>query len=263
MGDLKPRFTYCEIAPSADISDIVSCFFEFVANGSAGEQIPHVVIPDGCVSILFRFNRASGEGALLIKGLDSEPFRTVVDGADSHWGMKISPAAARAVLRCPAESVRTGPAADRFPHLTSGLVDSQAECFEEFAAVLEDRIKALGLDSSAADPIVAEAARSIAGSAGELKISDVADHVGLGPRQLTRRFRTASGLTPKQFARFCRLRATGISLLDSDMTWARRAAELGFTDQAHLTRELATLTGDRPREFEKRLARTDHSTILR
>lgn len=263
MDDRIPRFRYRELAPPTSLSGIISCFFEFVANGSGGEKIPHVVIPDGCISILCRFNRASSERALLIKGLDTEPFRTIVDGADCHWGVKISPAAARAVFGCPPESLKTGPVLNRFPKLTTGLADPRVKCFEDFAAVLVSRFEKLGIDSSTADPVVSGAVRSIAGSAGEIKVSEVANLVGLSPRQLTRRFRSASGLTPKQFARFCRLRATGISLLDSDISWAQRAAELGFTDQAHLARELAALTGDRPREFEERLARTDHSMILK
>lgn len=263
MEEAKPKFKYRELAPPTSLSGIITCFFEFVANGSGGEKIPHVVIPDGCISILFRFNRASGERALLIKGLDTEPFRTIVDGADCHWGVKISPAAARAVFGCPPESLRTGPVLDRFPKLTTDLAGPRVKCFEDFAAFLVRGFEGLGIDASNADPIVAEAVRTIAGSAGEIKVSEVANLAGLSPRQLTRRFRSASGLTPKQFARFCRLRATGISLLDSDISWAQRAAELGFTDQAHLTRELAALTGDRPREFEKRLAGTDHSTILK
>ncbi len=82
MEEAKPKFKYRELAPPTSLSGIITCFFEFVANGSGGEKIPHVVIPDGCISILFRFNRASGERALLIKGLETDPFRTIVDGAD-------------------------------------------------------------------------------------------------------------------------------------------------------------------------------------
>jgi AraC-like DNA-binding protein len=73
----------------------------------------------------------------------------------------------------------------------------------------------------------------------------------LSVRQLQRRFLNATGLTPKQFARVQRWRATAIKLAgDAESKLVDCAAELGFTDQAHLSREV--------RDFDRSLAEIFH-----
>ena len=73
----------------------------------------------------------------------------------------------------------------------------------------------------------------------------LAGALGLGERQLRRRFAAAVGYGPKTFARVERFRAA-LALVRAGEPLARAAAEAGYADQAHMTREIAALAGRTP-----------------
>jgi len=73
--------------------------------------------------------------------------------------------------------------------------------------------------------------------------------LGIGERQLRRRFDGAVGYGPKvldRVLRFQRLVAAAPAIAAGDDALARVAAELGYADQAHLTRECKRLSGLTP-----------------
>lgn len=73
-----------------------------------------------------------------------------------------------------------------------------------------------------------------------------ADDEGLAPETISRGFRQAFGTTPKRYRAEQRaLRAVRALSLRDDPP-AALAAELGFADQAHMSRAVATLTGLTP-----------------
>ncbi len=72
----------------------------------------------------------------------------------------------------------------------------------------------------------------------------------LGDRQLRRRFTAAVGIGPKRFARIARFRWLLAELERPDRPrWADLAAAAGYTDQAHLIREFAELSGETPARY--------------
>ena len=93
---------------------------------------------------------------------------------------------------------------------------------------------------------------------------DVARRAGLGLRQLQRRFPELTGLTLREYARVRRLRSTlGIRMQDAlPGGWSRIAAEAGFVDHAHLSREFMALTGLSPSAAARHLARTTHDDVV-
>ena len=66
--------------------------------------------------------------------------------------------------------------------------------------------------------------------------------VGLGERQLRRRFASAVGYGPKTFARVIRFRAA-LGLVRGGAALAEAALAAGYADQAHMTREMRSLAG--------------------
>ncbi len=69
--------------------------------------------------------------------------------------------------------------------------------------------------------------------------------VGMGPHALLRAFRAAYGLPPHAYLIDVRVRRAR-ALLDHGMRPAAVAAEVGFTDQAHLTRHFKRAIGVPP-----------------
>jgi AraC-like DNA-binding protein len=82
-------------------------------------------------------------------------------------------------------------------------------------------------------------------SGGRRTIQEIARHVGWSHKHLISKFKQQIGVTPNLATRLLRL-YTVWRHLDDDQSWARIAAECGYADQAHLTREFRNFTGTTP-----------------
>ena len=82
-------------------------------------------------------------------------------------------------------------------------------------------------------------------SGGRSTISEIARQVGWSHKHLITKFKQQIGVTPHLAARLLRL-STVWRHLNDEQSWARIAAECGYADQAHLTREFRRFTGTTP-----------------
>lgn len=87
---------------------------------------------------------------------------------------------------------------------------------------------------------------------GRVRIASLADELGWSRRHLTTLFRRECGVTPKEFARLARFRASVHQLREPRCDLAAAAAECGFADQSHLTREWRSMTGYAPAEWRRK-----------
>ena len=84
-----------------------------------------------------------------------------------------------------------------------------------------------------------------------IPVAAVASRLGVQPKTLTRRFAAQAGLTPKRFARVCRLQAVLRAVRQSPaIDWCSLAAQHGYADQAHLAHEFRALAGITPSEYK-------------
>ena len=87
-----------------------------------------------------------------------------------------------------------------------------------------------------------------------VSVERLARDLGLGVRQLQRLFREHVGITPKRAIRSSRLQEVAVRLERGTATnLARLAAELGYADQAHMTRDFKAVTGRSPGGFARAL----------
>jgi len=99
------------------------------------------------------------------------------------------------------------------------------------------------------DPVGA-AASLIAARGGDASVEALAAAHEISRQQFTRRFRAATGLPPRQFARICRFQRLLQALLTTDVNgWASAASRLGFYDQAHMINDFREFTGEPPTRF--------------
>lgn len=83
-----------------------------------------------------------------------------------------------------------------------------------------------------------------------LRAEQLADATGLGLRSLQRLVREQLGLTPKWLISRYRMQEAAAALATPDPPGlADLAVSLGFTDQAHLTREFRAVIGETPRRY--------------
>jgi AraC-like DNA-binding protein len=260
--------SYREAAAGEDVAPLVFSFWEFTAANKDFGSIEHEIFPDGCISMFYHRNEKFNLRRIIFNGLNLESIIAPVFPGDIYWGMRISPAACANVLQTNPINFRDVrmTEAEKFPHLTGGLLEKFDACenFDEAIAVYENRLKDLNFEGDFYDEKVVRAVKIIETTGGEIKIAELAGELNLSPRQFERRFKASSGLSPKQFARARRLRATAVALVENtSINWADRAAEMGFTDQAHLTHEFVSVTKRSPNSFAEKVSQIKHGKLIK
>ena len=83
------------------------------------------------------------------------------------------------------------------------------------------------------------------------RVTDLANHVGKSVRTLQRRVRTSTGCPPKRYLAVQRFRRSVYEIAAGRESLSIIASDLGFSDQAHLTREFRRHAGVTPGAFRQ------------
>jgi AraC-like DNA-binding protein len=83
-----------------------------------------------------------------------------------------------------------------------------------------------------------------------ISVVQLAQSSFLGPRQFERRFKERVGVSPKLFARICRVtKAFKIKYKNPDMDWLSVALWCGYQDYQHLAKDFQALAGANPTAY--------------
>jgi AraC-like DNA-binding protein len=234
---------YSEHPPAPDLAELVACTWERAETLEPDAGVR--VLPDGCVDLVW-----STRGGLVLAGPDTGPVVYPIESGYAAAGLRLRPGVAGSVLGLPASELR-----DERPEL-SALWGRDAARLEERIALadparrrelLEDALRPLARDAEPDELVLA--GLPLLGRRGS-SVAELARTLAISERALRRRFNEAIGYGPKRLDRIIRfrrlLRLTG---LRRDGGLAAVAAELGYADQAHLTRECRELSGLTPAEL--------------
>lgn len=94
-----------------------------------------------------------------------------------------------------------------------------------------------------------------------LPICEWARGQGLANESVSRRFRAMFGVSPKMFRAEARAYAAWRQIVDTDVTLAAVATDVGFADQAHMTRAITSLTGTTPGAWRRRARLRDSASF--
>lgn len=257
-----PPFAFAETAPDPRLAPWVSRYWEFQVH--AGAPPVHRVPPDGCTSLLVA--RGPGRVPVLIgTGPWLEPLAVPVSPGDRFVGVRLQPGAAGEFLgRPPAELCnRAGPAFSLFGHPSHQLAATLAATptLDTAAAVMNAAFLAAMPDLHAPDPMPRVVVEELIAARGKVRIAAIAERLSVSPRTMLRRFRTATGIAPKEYARVVRFRLAAMELLNDGARLSEVAASGGYADQPHLTREWARLLGITPRQLAEVVQLTAHQNI--
>lgn len=229
--------TYRELAPPAPLRGAVEC--GWVAEVPSGEP-PQVqpVLPDGCMDLVWTGS------ALVVAGPDTRPHPVQRAPGVRSAGLRFAPGALPSLLEVPAAELRDlrVPLAELQPGLARAAV-ARLEHGLAPPAVLADLAAALP-GSPAAAGIRAAAARLDRGAGA----AEVADSLGWTPRTLHRQCLAAFGYGPSVLRRVLRFRRAS-ALLYAGVAPAEAAAQAGYADQPHLSREVRSLAGTAPTQL--------------
>lgn len=86
-------------------------------------------------------------------------------------------------------------------------------------------------------------------------IAETASRHGISIRQLERRFARNFGLSPKEWLRVKRFEASLVKLVDDRESLANVAADAGYADQSHMTRDYRRATGYTPSQTKEGMSK--------
>ena len=247
---------YVELPPPAALSHVIRCVW--LLRGRAGAAAEPVV-PDGRAEIIIHvgepFSQVEGgvarrQAALLVSGQLTRPLHLAPSREPDVIGIRFRTAAARALLRADLHEL-----ADRVMPL--------GEVRPRLAAALEDAARRAGDPASrarAVASVIGRAIRNVPAPAmaravalldrSPVPVAEVAQALGLTRRTLERRFLAEVGLPPRTLWGVLRFRRAFRTLSRAPAgSWARVAAECGYYDQAHMTREFKRFAGAPPSAF--------------
>lgn len=234
---------YQEYRPDRGLAPFVDC--GWVRQGSATRSIR--VMPDGCVDLF-----VTAEGSVMVAG----PATTFYDMSPGKEyvlvGLRLHPGAAAAVIghpvsefkdcRVPLDSV-FGVAGYR---MTENLFATTTP--RKRVAMLQTMLSEYFADvEPLVDHVVVRAVQLLQMQP-DSPVSCLATAVGLGERQLRRRFDAAVGYGPKRFGRIIRFQRL-LDLIHASgrpVPWAELAIEAGYADQSHMINECWVLAGVPP-----------------
>ncbi|MBY8880488.1 helix-turn-helix domain-containing protein [Actinacidiphila acidipaludis] len=191
-----------------------------------------------------------------VYGVQRGVFSRVLRGRGQVLGVKFRPGAFRPFTDGPVAVLadRTVPAATLFGPGVVALSTAVLE-LDDLAkmAALADAFLLGRVPRAAADPKVAQVAElveRITASPQLFRVDQLARELELSVRQLQRLFADYVGASPKWVLRRARLHEAAARADEgAGIDWARLASDLGYADQAHLTRDFTAAVGAPPGRY--------------
>jgi AraC-like DNA-binding protein len=245
------RFTLNRYPPPDDLAATVD--FCWVIRWDLRGQPPHrqAILPHPNVNLAFEAAGAS------VYGVDTKIFARWLSGKGKALGVRFRPGGFRPYHcepisrlndRVVPAAVLLGPAADQACAAVMAD-DADDDAMIAAAAVL---LRGRGVPP---DPVAEQAAGlvgRIAADPGLRRVAQLAEVSGLSERRLQRLFADYVGVSPKWVMRRARLHEAALRVEadgPASVDWGALAADLGYADQAHLTRDFTATLGVPPSRY--------------
>jgi AraC-like DNA-binding protein len=246
---------YVPQAPPQHLADTLAC--SWVAELQGG---PHLLVPDGCVDLLW-----ISRGQIWLCGPETHAWRFQLPLGTTAVGVRFRPGRHSPLFTIETSTLRN----ERVPLRDIVGQEVERELVAEVAGkaspdhqvrVIESFVhRAVRAAEHGPNAPVARANRKFADAVLELLAhsprttqKELAERLGVTPRQLHRRALTVFGYGTTQLSRllrFQRFLARAEQHRDSSIPIARLAVEAGFSDHAHLGRDCRSITGLAPTAF--------------
>jgi AraC-like DNA-binding protein len=221
--------------------------------GVASPHLTFLLCLDGKVEMLANADRSKPPGAFvaMVGGLHDGPAEIAQGEPQTGLQLRLTWRGARTLFGVPAGEL-AGDVVDLQALLgrrTGTLLDRLATApgWSERFALLDTELATLaagGCGDRSVAPEVGYAWDRLAETGGNLRIADLAREVGWSRRHLAEKFRAETGLAPKAAARVIRFEGACDRLRGPHRpALARVAADAGYVDQAHLSRDFRDLAG--------------------
>ncbi len=240
MGPAEPEHPSALAPPGyaevdAGMPEVFRCTWS--RSGSVRDGAAATVLPDACADVVVDQN-----GAAVLVGPTMIPHRMELEPSMTLWGLRLQPWAIALIFRTTATDFR-----DRVMSLDDVLGTREAR--EVAEAVREGHVPARwrGVDTT---PWQMALVKRLLNAPGSL-VEETGRGGGVSERQARRTTRQLTGLSPRELAQVGRLSRV-LPLMDQvDLSLVEMAAQVGYTDQAHMTHTLKRLAGVTPRRLRE------------
>ncbi|GAA4306449.1 helix-turn-helix domain-containing protein [Actinomadura luteofluorescens] len=250
------RFRIERLEPPTALAPFVANFW--VLRWDLRGRPPHRqrVLTRPSVHLTFTSYLTAGTTRARIAGVVRDGFVEEIHGEGRVVGAAFRPGGFRPFMDAPVSTL-TG----RFPGVDDVFGGEGLTLAEEVFAIA-DASEAVGRLAAflsglrpEPDPAAAKAAavvERIAARPGLVRVGELAEAVGLSTRSLQRLFHEYVGIGPKWVIRRFRMQeAAERAASGTGVDWADLAAELGYADQAHFTRDFTAAVGTPPGRYAR------------
>jgi len=250
-----------EMEPPEALRKVIKCFW--YSKMELGEQpASFEVVPDGYAEIIFYFGSScsiAGPGGLqllpspFMVGLLNQPVTFYAQHRLEVLSIRCFPWTVFELLGLPAGQDGVRVMAHPIARLQADLAACLAAGRVTEALALLPVYFLASHSPPASNGLLAKAGGAMRAAHGTLPVSQVAEAAHATVRTLERQFKQAAGYTVKDVSGLMRFEQVRNRLWHSPATsLAALASELGYTDQAHLSRQFKRYSGTTPAAFARK-----------
>lgn len=247
------RFQVVREAPPPDLAPLVEYFWLLTWDLRGREPHRQQVLTHPSVHLTF-----ISDGRARITGIQRGEFTEEISGLGRVVGVRFRPGGFRPFLTAPVATLT-----DRFLAIEEvfgqpARAEADAIIAEpDIRVALESVVRFLRDRAPAPDPTIDEVAglvERISSDPSMLRVAELAELTGMSARRLQRLFAEYVGAGPKWVIRRSRMQEAAGRAAMPDQNWAALAADLGYADQAHFTRDFTAAVGTPPAQYARECA---------
>jgi AraC-like DNA-binding protein len=256
---MKPKI----FEPSNELAEFVKCYWT-LESAKENTPIKNIIVPDGTMKLIFHYGDTyshlpiSGESVILPKcfliGQLTRPYVVEPLGITGSFVVRFHPNGFLPFSTIPIKEMEnTAVPLDKLfgkegEQIGEHILQANST-FERINLIENFLLKRLSAKKTI-DNVVKSTIDTILNANGQFSVNDHSFKNNINRRQLTRKFSSAIGLSPKQLSKTIRIQATLKTLLTKEVTSLTNLAyENEYFDQAHFIKDFKEFTGLTPKEF--------------
>ena len=249
---------YTEHQASSNLAPIILSYWQFIYTTETMEPLQHTILPDGCTSIVWMNNSHYHFSEILLFGPQKKYVQVNVPANTHYLGIRLFPTMVEPLLGVSPLEIR-----DQSVPITQldGLkIDLKAMKKLSFELDALDKFceKHFLSNELELDHPITEAVRIIQEKKGNVRMHELAEQQYLSERQFQRRFRSGTGLSPKNFAQIQRFRNALIELYLENQSYQDVVFDNGYFDQSHFLKDFYRLLEQSPETFKYYIHQIEH-----
>ena len=249
--------------PNSELAEFVKCYWTLESKKNKAPKI-NTIVPDGTMKLIFHYGDLyknhldNGESFILPKcfliGQLTRPFIVEPLGITGSFVVRFHPNGFLPFTTIPIKEMENTavPLEKLFgkdgQEIGANILKakSTSERIELIEIFLLNRLT----DRKNIDDIVKSTVEAILTANGQLSVNELSKRNNINRRQLTRKFSSTIGLSPKQLSKTIRLQnALKSFTTNNNKSLTELAYENEYYDQAHFIKEFKEFTGLTPKEF--------------